>query len=67
MLVLFQPVWLLLPLKSDFRWLIGRTDSPWYPQHRLFVQDASRNYDSVLERVREELLALVEAFHAQNS
>jgi tetratricopeptide (TPR) repeat protein len=60
-----KPVWLLLPQKSDFRWLLGRTDSPWYPQHRLFVQDATRNYDSVLERVHAELSALVDAFTRQ--
>jgi tetratricopeptide (TPR) repeat protein len=62
-----KPIWLLLPLKSDFRWLLGRTDSPWYPQHRLFVQDASRNYDSVLDRVRVELAALAEEFRAPES
>ena len=62
-----KPVWLLLPQKSDFRWLLGRTDSPWYPHHRLFVQDATREYDGVLERVRAELSALAETFSTRRA
>jgi tetratricopeptide (TPR) repeat protein len=31
-----RPVWILLPLAADWRWLTGRTDSPWYPNARLF-------------------------------
>jgi len=57
-----KPVWLLLPYMSDFRWLIGRHDSPWYPAHRLFRQTATREYESVLERVRAELSDLAGAF-----
>lgn len=33
-----RPVWILLPLDPDFRWLLGRSDSPWYPSARLFRQ-----------------------------
>lgn len=57
-----KPVWLLLPHTPDFRWLLGRDDSPWYPAHRLFRQTATRDYDSVLDRVRGELARLAEAF-----
>ncbi|HLZ06663.1 MAG TPA: tetratricopeptide repeat-containing glycosyltransferase family protein [Bradyrhizobium sp.] len=57
-----KPVWLLLPHVPDFRWLIGREDSPWYPKHRLFAQSATREYDSVLDRVRVELSELAKAF-----
>ncbi|HEX3314818.1 MAG TPA: tetratricopeptide repeat protein, partial [Gemmataceae bacterium] len=32
------PVWLALPVGPDFRWLLGRDDSPWYPSFRLFRQ-----------------------------
>jgi len=34
-----KPVWLLLPYAADWRWLTGRTDSPWYPGMRLFRQE----------------------------
>jgi tetratricopeptide (TPR) repeat protein len=56
------PTWLLLPLVPDYRWLIGRDESPWYPTMRLFRQDASRDYAKVLARVREELGTVIESF-----
>jgi tetratricopeptide (TPR) repeat protein len=55
-----RPVWLLLPHVPDYRWLLGRDDSPWYPTMRLFRQSESREYDSVLDRVRTELVALAQ-------
>ena len=42
----------------DYRWLLGRDDSPWYPSLRLFRQTESREYGSVVDRVRAELVAL---------
>jgi hypothetical protein len=54
----------LLPWTPDYRWLLGRDDSPWYPTMRLFRQSASRDYAAVLERVRNELLALISAKRA---
>jgi len=51
-----KPVWILLPYVADFRWLLDRDDSPWYPTARLFRQTASRNYTGVLDRVRAALL-----------
>jgi tetratricopeptide (TPR) repeat protein len=53
-----RPVWLLLPHVPDYRWLLGRDDSPWYPTVRLFRQSETREYESVLDRVRAELVAL---------
>jgi hypothetical protein len=50
-----RPTWILLPYTPDYRWLLGRDDSPWYPSVRLFRQTATREYASVLERVRTEL------------
>jgi tetratricopeptide (TPR) repeat protein len=52
------PVWILLPYTPDYRWLLDRDDSPWYPTVRLFRQSETRDYASVLERVRAELLRL---------
>jgi len=53
-----RPAWVLLPFSPDYRWLLGRDDSPWYPTLRLFRQTESREYGSVLDRVRAELVAL---------
>jgi tetratricopeptide (TPR) repeat protein len=50
-----RPTWLLLPWTPDYRWLLGRDDSPWYPTVRLFRQDKNRNYADVVERVRAAL------------
>jgi tetratricopeptide (TPR) repeat protein len=55
------PTWILLPYTPDYRWLLDRDDSPWYPTVRLFRQDQTRDYVPVLDRVRTELLALVAA------
>jgi tetratricopeptide (TPR) repeat protein len=59
-----SPTWILLTHTPDFRWLLDRDDSPWYPSVRLFRQDERRTYDSALARVREELGALIAAFKA---
>jgi tetratricopeptide (TPR) repeat protein len=49
------PVWILLPVTVDWRWLIDREDSPWYPTARLFRQDSPGDWPSVIARVRQEL------------
>jgi hypothetical protein len=46
---------LLLPFSPDFRWLLDRTDSPWYPTMRLFRQSALGDWGGVIERLRGEL------------
>ena len=56
-----RPTWLLLPYTPDYRWLLDRDDSPWYPTVRLFRQTATREYGSVLDSVRTELLAMISA------
>jgi hypothetical protein len=38
-----RPVWVMIPYEIDFRWLAGRTDSPWYPTMRLFREPAPRD------------------------
>ncbi|MGJ4941212.1 tetratricopeptide repeat protein [Bradyrhizobium sp. HKCCYLS1011] len=50
-----KPTWIMLPFTPDYRWLLNRDDSPWYPSVRLFRQDASRDYARVVTRVRAAL------------
>ena len=50
-----KPVWILLPFIADWRWLLDRDDSPWYPTARLFRQDDTRTWDSVIARVHAAL------------
>jgi tetratricopeptide (TPR) repeat protein len=50
-----RPTWILLPFCPDWRWLLGRDDSPWYPTARLYRQGAPGDWQSVVERVREDL------------
>ena len=59
-----RPTWILLPYAPDFRWLLDRDDSPWYPTVRLFRQGASRNYTEVIDRVRTELAAMASGYRS---
>ena len=49
------PVWVLLPLAADWRWLLERDDSPWYPTARLFRQQRPDDWPGVVARVAAEL------------
>ena len=49
-----RPVWLLLPTCNDWRWLLDRDDSPWYPSMRLFRQKTLGDWDSLLAEVTAE-------------
>jgi tetratricopeptide (TPR) repeat protein len=51
-----KPVWLMLPLNYDWRWMTGRDNSPWYPGMRLFKQTTLGDWTSVVDRVRIALL-----------
>jgi ADP-heptose:LPS heptosyltransferase len=51
---LARPVWVLLPLNSDWRWLRDRSDSPWYPSMRLFRQRRLGDWSQVIEHVARE-------------
>jgi len=48
-----KPVWILVTHVPDWRWLLGRDDSPWYPTVRLFRQDATCTWDSAIARVHD--------------
>jgi hypothetical protein len=50
-----RPVWLALPFAPDWRWLLDRDDSPWYPTLRLFRQPAPRQWDPVVAEVARRL------------
>lgn len=51
-----KPVWVLLPYEADWRWMLDRGDSPWYPTMRLFRQDETRHWAPVMDRVRQALV-----------
>jgi hypothetical protein len=52
-----RPTWLLLTLMPDWRWLMERADSPWYPGHRLFRQRTPGDWGTVFEEMAVALKA----------
>jgi tetratricopeptide (TPR) repeat protein len=57
-----KPFWLLLPRVPDFRWLLGRTTSPWYPTARLFRKGQADTWDTIVAGVAAELTTLAASF-----
>jgi hypothetical protein len=51
-----KPVWTLLPFVPDWRWLLNRNDSPWYPSMRLFRQTRANDWAGVFKRLKQTLL-----------
>jgi tetratricopeptide (TPR) repeat protein len=58
---LAKPVWVLLPFSPEWRWLIDRGDSPWYPTMRLFRQTTGGDWPGVICKVSEALTYWVTA------
>lgn len=52
-----KPTWILLPHAPEWRWMLDREDTPWYPTARLFRQHRRGDWESVIERVRASLSA----------
>jgi hypothetical protein len=52
---LAKPVWVLLPYIPDWRWLLERDDTPWYPTARLFRQDETRRWEGLIARAHAHL------------
>jgi len=53
-----KPVWVMLPFSPEWRWLLGRDDSPWYPTMRLFRQTTYGDWPGVIRRVAQALILL---------
>lgn len=50
-----RPLWLMLPMNPDWRWLLDRANSPWYPGARLFRQQMRGNWAALIEQIVREL------------
>jgi ADP-heptose:LPS heptosyltransferase len=50
-----RPTWVLLPFAPDWRWLLGRDDSPWYPTAKLYRQKTVGDWNEVFARVATDL------------
>ena len=59
-----KPVWLLVAFTPDYRWLLDRDDSPWYPGMRIYRQGTRRDWNEVVARVRADLIAFADGHPA---
>jgi ADP-heptose:LPS heptosyltransferase len=57
---LAAPAWIMLQHNADWRWLLRRSDSPWYPTARLFRQQRAGDWGSVVNDVAQALASFVE-------
>ncbi len=49
------PAWVLLQRTADWRWMVDRTDTPWYPSLRLYRQNTQGQWDGVVRRIAADL------------
>lgn len=59
------PVWVILPKPADWRWLLDRTDSPWYPTMRLYRQKVTGTWTHVIDEIYDALAPFVKEYHAK--
>lgn len=50
-----KPTWILISYHPDFRWLLNRTDSPWYKSVRLYRQDSEQHWETVVQQIYQQL------------
>jgi len=50
-----RPVWVMLPYNTDWRWIVGRTDSPWYPTMKIFKQPKAFDWATVVQNMCDNL------------
>ncbi len=55
-----RPLWLLLPKNAEWRWLLDRDDTPWYPTARLFRQPERNDWPGLIAAVARELAQVVQ-------
>lgn len=61
-----KEVWILLPFNADWRWLLQRDDSPWYPSAKLFRQQVLGDWSDPLARIKTALTAVQPVKQEQN-
>ena len=54
-----RPVWVAVPKIPDWRWMLGRNDTPWYPSMTLYRQQTQGEWPDVFERIAADLAAAV--------
>ncbi len=59
------PVWVALAYVADWRWLVGRDDTPWYPTMRLFRQNRAGNWPEVFRRIAAEIGEMTRAANSR--
>jgi len=62
-----KETWVLLPYAADWRWMLERDDSPWYPNMRLFRQERPGDWQGVVASVQEALIGRISRFRTENA
>ena len=54
-----KTAWILIPYESDWRWMLNRQDSPWYPTIKLFRQKEYGNWEELFHQVADRVENLI--------
>jgi|LakMenEpi03Aug12_release.lakeMendotaPanAssembly.Ray.scaffolds.fasta_scaffold140461_1 tetratricopeptide (TPR) repeat protein len=54
-----KPTWTLIPTAPDWRWMLNRSDSPWYPNMKLYRQSQFGNWENVIKEIGRELEIII--------